>query len=200
VAEIRVRGHLAHERHERFRSEDAVRVEHDHEVIAAAPARHEIVQIADLAADVVGAAPIPNAHSIAELLAQHVIGRGLLDVELGPRRVGKHENLEGRRVLLEQGFGHREQPGERARRALVVDRHHQRSALLDAQIRFGAAPYPAEQYARHGGGSRQRDPTERDREQRDHRPLQHRHDADGHDGDHLERRVDRQRQRAAKRH
>ncbi len=154
--EIRIRGHLAHERHERIGREDAIRVEHDHEIVTAAPIRHEVLQVADLAADVVGAAPVPNAHSVAELFAKRVIRRRLLDVELGARRVRKNEQLEARGLFLEQRLRHREQRGERAGRILVVDGHDERRALLDARLAVGSPADAAEQHAGDRGRGRQR--------------------------------------------
>ncbi len=198
--ELRVRNHLAHQRHERIRREDAVRVEHDHEVVPAAPARDEIAQVAGLLPDVLGAVAVPDAHALAERLAQRMQRRGLVHVDGRVGRVRQHEDLEGVRVAqIGQRLGHRLERRERTRRIFVVDGHHERSALLDRRIRAAMAPYSAEQDARDGGRRRQRDPTEGDREQHDHHALKRAHAADGHDGDHLARRVRRERNCAAER-
>jgi hypothetical protein len=199
--DVRIGFHLAHERQQRLRREHTVGVEHDHEVVARTPARDEVVQVADLPARVLGAPPVPHAHAVAEPVAQRVKCGGLAHVGIRIRGVRKHEDLEARRFLLEQRLRHGLQGREARRGVLVVDRHHERSAMDDGQFGDRTQPGAAEQHSRDSRRRRQRDPAERDGEQDDHQPLEERRAAaERHDADHLVARVHRERQRTTEGH
>ena len=64
--QLRVRVHHLHQSQQRRCVDQAVGVEHDHVVVAPAPARDEFLDIARLAGDVAPAPPIPHGHDGGE--------------------------------------------------------------------------------------------------------------------------------------
>jgi len=60
VSQGRIGLHIPYQPLQSRRIDQAVGVEHDHMIIAAAPARHEVLEVARFARDVLPAPPVPN--------------------------------------------------------------------------------------------------------------------------------------------
>ena len=182
--------HHLHQTLKRRCVDQAVGIEHDHMVVAAAPTCHEILDVARLARDVPPAAAVPHRHDAGERLAQQIYGRRFADPGIGIGRVGYHHDLEAAMGAdAGERLGHRAQGRGGAHRILVVDRHEQRrergvgrfAGLWIAMLR-GAGQHRARG---------ERDPGERHREEEDHQALQHGHARKSHYLQHLVKTVGR---------
>ncbi len=169
----RVGAHCVAKAREARAGHHAVSVEHDHVRVAAAPAAHEIADVAGLAVLVLGTAAVPDLDrcaEIAELRQPALLG----DPDLGVRGVGQDEDLEGFGCGRRQVARHRGERREDGARVLVVDRHDERGQLV-APIGGGFGPFrtegedEADQCVRRA----ERDPRERDGEDRDQNPFEH---------------------------
>src|SRR5690606_19758753 len=71
-AELRVRLHSPHQLDERLGSHQAVGIEHDHVVVAPAPALDELFDVPGFASGVVPASAIPYRHDVAQVASQAI--------------------------------------------------------------------------------------------------------------------------------
>ena len=178
----------------------AVGIEHQHVVVGAAPAGHEIGDVAGLALEVLGAVPVIDPRQRPELVAQGDEGPLLGDPGIRVRGIGQDEIVEMRAEPGRlDGFADRLERREGAGRRLVVDRHDDRGArrqpVRDRRRAGGALDEHEE--AEDGAREGESDPREVDREQAEQDPLQDGDGADRHDLIHLEGAVGRQGGRAA---
>ncbi len=141
-AEGLVRLHAAGELDDGVGLHQAVGVEAEHERIGAAPARHPVLDVAGLAAEVARAVAVEQAVADDRVGAGGIDEGLLLEPDLGVGGVGEEEEVEG--LALAVGVDvveHRDRRAEDARGILVVGRHQQGGAGLQRPRRaFGGAP------------------------------------------------------------
>ena len=166
--------------------DQAVGVQHDHVIVAAAPAGHEVLQIAGFSCDVAPAPAVPHRHDRGERAAQSVDRCRLTDPGIRVRRIGQYDHLEGAaRAEPLQRLAHGLQSRGGAGGVLVVDGHDQRgpgAAKARVRVRQRVAPFGG---ARDHGARGEGDPGERHTEEEDHHALQHGHVGEAHDLQHL---------------
>ncbi len=141
----------------------AVGVQHDHIIVAAAEARHPILDIARLAGMVDRPAAIIDRHRAGGAQAQE---GGTLARLILLRRIAQHEEVEQvARADAVDRADHLAQPAEDRVDILVIDgQQHRRAAARQAQRpQPGRGARPAadqHQKARHGADEAERDPGE----------------------------------------
>ena len=121
-----VRTHRQHQALQSGRVDQAVGIEHDHVVVAGAPAADEFLEIAGFTGDIEPAPPIPDRHDVPKQ------ARNLATLKVS--RIHASALVESERItiskppcawMLLQRFAHRLQGRRGAGRVLVVDRHHE---------------------------------------------------------------------------
>ena len=193
--------HRVGERDDGVSGHQAVGVEHDHVRVGAAPAGHEIGDIARLAARVFRASSIIDARAGAEPRAHGEKGAFLRDPNIGVGRVRQEEPVEGRaRAGRLDILVNRLQGAKHARRRLVIDRHDDGGSLARRHGRVDLPPAARQQpdKADDGARERQRDPRKVRHEQNEQRPFERRDRADVHDAIHFVRAVNGEGEAAAK--
>ena len=190
-SERRVLAHHLRQPQKRGGVDQAVGVEQDHVVVAAAPAPDEVLHIAGFARDVAPASPIPHRHDLGEGPAQRIDRRRFADPSVGVGRIRQHHDLEAAiRIDRRKPFGHGLQGRGGAHRVLVVDRHDQRrqcAAGPGRRVRHRITAFRCAGDDRAGGKGY---PTEGYREEEYHQPLQQRHAGESHHLQHLVDAVD----------
>ena len=126
-ADIRVRVHQLRQRHQRLAGHDAVRIEHDHVVVSAAPVAHELGDIAGFSPDIVAAPAVEQTAGGAASCHQRRPGRDLCTGNLAIARIGQDVEIEallGRLLLQRPPYGIC--GGEHSNRIFIVDRYDDR--------------------------------------------------------------------------
>ncbi len=204
-ADLGVGLHQLRHRYQRLAGHDAVRIEHDHVVVGAAPVAHEFGEVAGLAPDVVAAAAVEHPPVGTASSHQRTPSSHFRSGDLGNTRIGQDEQIErrGGRLLLQRrpdGVG----VGEHVAGVLVVHRGHDRSAPVQ-RLRcdipgvqhHAVAAHQAHDEARHGGPERPGNPGEQHDEQRQRDDVEHRLAVDLEDVEHQEARHQRGQEREA---
>ena len=112
-AGLRIGRHGAGESDQQLAAHLAVGVEHDHVVIGAAPAPHEVGDVAGLAVMIVGAAAVVDAHFALQGVTQRLEARLSFHGHLVLARVAQDENVEvPLRALPDKAAAHALERGE----------------------------------------------------------------------------------------
>ncbi len=185
-----IRAHHVGQPRERRSGDQAVRVEHDHVIVAAAPTGDEVLDVAGFARDVAPPPAIPHRNDRRERSAQPVDRDGLADPRVGVGRIREYDDFEAAvRADLAERLRHGLQRRGGAGRILVVNRHDQcgeRAAARRPRIRRRGRSRiaPLRGAGDHRAG-RERDPRQGNGEEENHRSLQERHAREAHDLEHL---------------
>jgi hypothetical protein len=192
--------HGGGEAHDGVAGHQAVGVEHEHVLVGAAPAGHEVGDVAGLAVVVLGPVAIKNPRLGAEPFAQGQKRALLGDPGLRVGRIRQDEIVEMRaEARCFDRLADRLQRREGPRRRLVVDRHQHGGARVQS-LRQRRKPVPTHeqgQKAEQAAGEGERDPREIEGEERQQHPLEHRRAADRHHLIHLACAVSREQRRTA---
>ena len=147
----------------------AVGVEHDHVGVAAAPAAHEVFDVAGFAADVLCAAAVPDGDGRA--FAQDVQCPCFAEPGVGFLRVGDDEDFAARRDGgLADLLCHRQECGVGHRRVFAVNGHDQRH-FAAVRVKCGLVAAQRQEAGEAGGGG-EGDPVEGEREEDEQHVLQ----------------------------
>ena len=167
--------------------------------VGAAPARHPVLDVAGLAAEVARAVAVEEAVADDRVGAGGVDERLLLEPDLGVGGVGEEEEVEGRALAVGLDVvEHGDRRAEDARGVLVVGRHQERGASGERRAERGRRRR-AEEEAHQRRDRAEDDPDDVDDEEDEHDLLDPGQPADREHEPHLVDEERGQRQRCRRR-